>query len=225
MGPDTEMRVKPDTFKPPYDSGAELGTRSWASDSWRTGGAPVWGWMSYDPELDLIYYGTGNPSPYNPEQRLGDNKWTTSVLARRPGDGSLVWAYQFTPHDNWDYDATGAMILADLTIRGTPGQGAGALRQERLCLHVRSRHRPGARRPGVRTGDLGALGGSRHRSPGARALEADRRLQRQRARHLPEPRGRREPRITGGVFATHSSLLHVDQQPVHGLRASRTRPT
>ena len=120
LGPDAEMRVKPDTFKPPYDSGPELGTRSWAGDSWRTGGAPVWGWMSYDPELDLIYYGTGNPSPYNSEQRLGDNKWSTSVLARRPGDGSLVWAYQFTPHDNWDYDATGAMILADLTIEGHP---------------------------------------------------------------------------------------------------------
>ena len=120
MGPDTEMRVKPETFKPPYDSGAELGTRTWASDSWRTGGAPVWGWMAYDAELDLIYYGTGNPSPYNSEQRLGDNKWSTSVLARRPGDGSLVWAYQFTPHDNWDYDATGAMILADLTIEGHP---------------------------------------------------------------------------------------------------------
>ena len=118
IGPDAEMRARPDTFKPPYDSGPELGARSWASESWRTGGAPVWGWMSYDPELDLFYYGTGNPSPYNPEQRLGDNKWSASVLARRPGDGSLVWAYQFTPHDNWDYDAAGAMILADLTIAG-----------------------------------------------------------------------------------------------------------
>jgi PQQ-dependent dehydrogenase (methanol/ethanol family) len=118
IGPDAEVRARPDTFKPPYDSGPELGARSWASDSWRTGGAPVWGYMSYDPELDLFYYGTGNPSPYNPEQRLGDNKWSASVLARRPGDGSLVWAYQFTPHDNWDYDAAGAMILADLTIAG-----------------------------------------------------------------------------------------------------------
>jgi PQQ-dependent dehydrogenase (methanol/ethanol family) len=74
--------------------------------------------MSYDPELDLVYYGTGNASPYNAEQRLGDNKWTASVLARRPADGSLVWAYQFTPHDNWDYDAAGAMVLADLQVGG-----------------------------------------------------------------------------------------------------------
>jgi PQQ-dependent dehydrogenase (methanol/ethanol family) len=120
LGPDKEMRVRADTFRPPYDRGADLGTQSWGNDSWRTGGAPVWGWMSYDPDLDLIYYGTGNPSPYNPEQRPGDNKWSASLLARRPEDGSLVWAYQFTPHDNWDYDATGAMVLADLTVAGRP---------------------------------------------------------------------------------------------------------
>jgi PQQ-dependent dehydrogenase (methanol/ethanol family) len=120
MGPDADMRARPGTFKPPYDHGADLGVHSWANDSWRTGGAPVWGWMSYDPELDLIYYGTGNAAPYDPEQRLGDNKWSASVLARRPGDGTLVWAYQFTPHDNWDYDATGTMILADLSVAGRP---------------------------------------------------------------------------------------------------------
>src|SRR3989454_9579766 len=76
--------------------------------------------MSYDPDLDLLYYGTGNPAPYNPEQRAGDNKWTASVLARRPEDGTLVWAYQFTPHDSWDYDAASEMILADLTVNGRP---------------------------------------------------------------------------------------------------------
>jgi PQQ-dependent dehydrogenase (methanol/ethanol family) len=118
IGPDADMLIGKDTFKPPYDSGVDAGAHSWADDTWKTGGAPVWGGVSYDPELDLIYYGTGNPSPYNPEQRVGDNKWTASVLARRPGDGVLIWAYQFTPHDNWDYDSTGAMILADLEIRG-----------------------------------------------------------------------------------------------------------
>src|SRR6266446_2873106 len=63
IGPDAGMLVHADTFKPPYDSGADLGARSWANDSWKVGGAPVWGWMSFDPELDLIYYGTGNPAP------------------------------------------------------------------------------------------------------------------------------------------------------------------
>jgi PQQ-dependent dehydrogenase (methanol/ethanol family) len=118
MGPDADMLIRAGTFKAPYDTGADLGAHTWQNDSWRNGGAPVWGSISYDPQLDLIYYGSGNAGPYNPEQREGDNKWSASVLARRPADGALVWAYQFTPHDSWDYDATGAMILADLTIGG-----------------------------------------------------------------------------------------------------------
>jgi PQQ-dependent dehydrogenase (methanol/ethanol family) len=113
IGPDAGMLIRPDAFKPAYPQGTDQGAASWANDSWKTGGAPVWGWLSYDPDLDLVYYGTGNPSPYNSEQRVGDNKWTNSVLARRPADGALIWAYQFTPHDNWDYDSTGPMILAD----------------------------------------------------------------------------------------------------------------
>ena len=118
IGPDSEVLAKPGTFRPFYDRGAELALTSWPADVWKNGGAPVWGWMSYDPGLDLLYYGTGNPAPYNPEQRAGDNKWTASVLARRPEDGTLVWAYQFTPADNWDYDSVQEMILADLAIKG-----------------------------------------------------------------------------------------------------------
>jgi lanthanide-dependent methanol dehydrogenase len=118
IGPDEDMRIQPQTFRPPYDTEPQSGTQTWSGDSWRKGGAPVWGWLSYDAELDLVYYGTGNAAPYNPEQRLGDNKWSNSVLARRPSDGALTWAYQFTPHDNWDFDATGAMVLVDLKIDG-----------------------------------------------------------------------------------------------------------
>jgi PQQ-dependent dehydrogenase (methanol/ethanol family) len=118
LGPDSAMLARPGTYHPFYDKGPDLGTKTWGGDTWQRGGAPVWGWVSYDAELDLIYYGTGNPGPYNSDQRPGDNKWTSSVLARRPGDGSLVWAYQFTPADNWDYDANGELILADLMIRG-----------------------------------------------------------------------------------------------------------
>ena len=117
-GSDSSMLIRAGGFKPFYDRGADLGLSSWANESWKSAGAPVWGWFSYDTELDLVYYGVGNPGPYNPEQRLGDNKWTNSVLARHPGDGSLAWAYQFTPHDNWDYDANAEMILAELTIGG-----------------------------------------------------------------------------------------------------------
>jgi PQQ-dependent dehydrogenase (methanol/ethanol family) len=118
LGPDDAMLVKRGVFRPPYDKGRDLGARSWANETWKQGGGPVWGWLSYDPELDLLYYATGNPGPYNPEQREGDNKWTSSVLARRPGDGALVWAYQFTPHDNWDYDSNAENILAELKIDG-----------------------------------------------------------------------------------------------------------
>jgi PQQ-dependent dehydrogenase (methanol/ethanol family) len=119
-GSDADMLVRPGDFKPFYDKGSDLGLSSWPPDIWKKAGAPVWGWFSYDPALDLVYYGVGNPGPYNPEQRPGDNKWTNSVLARHPGDGSLVWAYQFTPHDNWDYDSNAEMILADLTVHGKP---------------------------------------------------------------------------------------------------------
>jgi lanthanide-dependent methanol dehydrogenase len=100
VGPDSVVLATAGTFKPFYDQGVDLALSSWSGDTWQHGGAPVWGWLSYDPELDLVYYGTGNPGPYNSDQRPGDNKWTSSVLARRPADGQLVWAYQFTPHDN-----------------------------------------------------------------------------------------------------------------------------
>jgi lanthanide-dependent methanol dehydrogenase len=114
MGPDSLMIARPGTFT----GGANLGVSTWSGDSWRRGGGPVWGWISYDPQLDLIYFGTGNPGPYNTEQRPGENKWTNSVLARRPSDGALVWAYQFTPHDSWDFDANAEMILTDLVVGG-----------------------------------------------------------------------------------------------------------
>jgi lanthanide-dependent methanol dehydrogenase len=120
VGPDSTVLAKPGLFRPFYDRGTELALTSWSGQTWRHGGGPVWGWLSYDPELDLVYYGTGNPGPYNADQRIGDNKWTSSVLARRPGDGALVWAYQFTPHDNWDYDANAENILTELSIGGRP---------------------------------------------------------------------------------------------------------
>jgi PQQ-dependent dehydrogenase (methanol/ethanol family) len=119
-GPDRDMLIDPARFKPFYDKGTDLGRTTWPGETWKDAGAPVWGWFSYDSTLDLVYYGVGNPGPYNADQRVGDNKWTNSVLARRPSDGSLVWAYQFTPHDNWDYDANAGMMLADLTIAGKP---------------------------------------------------------------------------------------------------------
>ncbi len=118
-GPDSEVLIGA-SFKPFYaqDRGKDLGVTSWPPDHWRIGGGTVWGWISYDPELDLIYYGTGNPGPWNPDARPGDNKWTAAIFARRSGDGQAVWAYQWSPHDLYDYDGVNENILLDMPVQG-----------------------------------------------------------------------------------------------------------
>jgi PQQ-dependent dehydrogenase (methanol/ethanol family) len=120
-GPDRDVLIGPG-FKPFYaaDQGKDLGISTWPPDAWRTGGGTTWGWISYDPELDLIYYGTANPGPWNPDQRPGDNKWTATLFARRPDTGEAVWAYQLTPHDLHDYDGINEVLLLDLPIQGAP---------------------------------------------------------------------------------------------------------
>jgi lanthanide-dependent methanol dehydrogenase len=119
IGPDKDVKVGP-KFKPYYahDRGTDLGVSSWPGDTWKTGGGAVWGWISYDPALNLIYHGTSNPGPWNENQRAGDNKWTASILARDADTGEMVWAFQVTPHDMWDYDAVNENILVDLPIKG-----------------------------------------------------------------------------------------------------------
>ncbi len=98
--------------------GVDSGTATWEGDQWQIGGGTTWGWISYDPELNLIYYGTGNPSTWNPAQRPGDNRWSMTIMARDPDDGMAKWLYQMTPHDEWDYDGVNEMILADLEFDG-----------------------------------------------------------------------------------------------------------
>jgi PQQ-dependent dehydrogenase (methanol/ethanol family) len=80
----------------------------------------MWGWISYDPDLNLIYHGTANPGPWNPEMRPGDNKWTCGVFARRPETGEAIWFYQFSPHDLFDWDGINENVLLDLPIDGGP---------------------------------------------------------------------------------------------------------
>lgn len=119
-GPDKDVLIGPD-FKPYYrsDQGKDLGVTTWPGEAWKIGGGTVWGFISYDPELDLIYHGTANPGPWNPEQRRGDNKWTSGLFARRPDTGEAVWFYQTSPHDLHDYDGVNESILVDLDLRGT----------------------------------------------------------------------------------------------------------
>ncbi len=98
--------------------GADSSVKTWQGDQWKIGGGCTWGWISYDPQLNLFYYGSGNPSTWNPKQRPGDNKWSMTIWARSPDDGKARWVYQMTPHDEWDYDGINEMILADVNIGG-----------------------------------------------------------------------------------------------------------
>jgi len=119
-GPDSDVLIGPN-FKPFYqkDQGKNLGVSTWPADAWKIGGGTMWGWISYDSTADLIYYGSANPGPWNPEVRPGDNKWTSTLFARHPETGEAVWAYQLSPHDLHDYDGINEQILIDLNIGGT----------------------------------------------------------------------------------------------------------
>lgn len=96
----------------------EPGGDTWPGDTWQKGGGPAWLTGSYDPELDLVYWGVGNGGPWNAEFRKGDNLYISSVLALRPKSGEIVWHYQFSPNDTYDYDGVNENILAELTIDG-----------------------------------------------------------------------------------------------------------
>jgi PQQ-dependent dehydrogenase (methanol/ethanol family) len=118
-GPDADVLIGPG-FITNYAShkGPDLGVTTWQGEQWKRGGGTTWGWYSYDPELNLFYYGTGNPGTWNPDQRPGDNKWSMTIFARNPDTGQAKWAYQMTPHDEWDYDGVNEMVLADLNVNG-----------------------------------------------------------------------------------------------------------
>jgi PQQ-dependent dehydrogenase (methanol/ethanol family) len=122
-GPDNEVLIG-DGFKPFYDMdrGKDLGVKSWPPDAWKIGGGTVWGWLTYDPESNLVYYGTGNPGPWNPDQRPGDNKWTSGVFARDADTGQARWFYQGSPHDLHDYDGINENVLVDLDYGGQSGR-------------------------------------------------------------------------------------------------------
>jgi alcohol dehydrogenase (cytochrome c) len=118
-GPDSEVLIGAD-FKSLYPQyqGKDLGVSSWPSDMWKTGGGTVWGWVSYDPDLNLVYSGTSNPGPWNSSMRPGDNLWTAGIFARDANTGQARWYYQFSPHDVSDYDGVNEAILIDLTWEG-----------------------------------------------------------------------------------------------------------
>ena len=118
MGPDADTLIDPEnTTALGKPVGRDSGTNTWKGDQWKIGGGATWGWISFDPDLNLIYYGSGNPSTWNPKQRPGDNRWSMTVWARDADTGVAKWVYQLTPHDQWDYDAINEMILANQESR------------------------------------------------------------------------------------------------------------
>jgi PQQ-dependent dehydrogenase (methanol/ethanol family) len=117
-GPDDQMLVDDKTTALGKPIGKDSSLKTWEGDQWKIGGGCTWGWISYDPQLNLVYYGSGNPSTWNPVQRPGDNKWSMTIWARDADTGVAKWVYQMTPHDEWDYDGVNEMILSDQQIGG-----------------------------------------------------------------------------------------------------------
>ncbi|ASY66877.1 Methanol dehydrogenase large subunit protein (plasmid) [Sinorhizobium sojae CCBAU 05684] len=119
MGPDGDTLMDPEkTTHLGKPVGKDSGLTTWEGDQWKIGGGTTWGWYAYDPELNLMYYGSGNPSTWNPSQRPGDNRWSMTIWARDVDTGMAKWVYQMTPHDEWDYDGVNEMILTDQQIDG-----------------------------------------------------------------------------------------------------------
>jgi lanthanide-dependent methanol dehydrogenase len=120
MGPDSDMLVSPTkTMSLGKPVGKDSSLNTWNGDQWKLGGGSIWGYYSYDPNLNLVYYGTGNPSTWNPAQRAGpdgkqiDQKWSMTINARNVDTGEAAWLYQMTPFDEWDYDGVNESILVD----------------------------------------------------------------------------------------------------------------
>jgi PQQ-dependent dehydrogenase (methanol/ethanol family) len=124
-GPDAEMLIDPDKTMTWTDGkmapvGKDSSLKTWQGDQWKIGGGTTWGWFSYDKATNAVYYGTGNPSTWNPAQRPGDNKWSMSIFSRDVDTGKANWVYQMTPYDEWDFDGVNEMILADIDVKGKP---------------------------------------------------------------------------------------------------------
>ena len=118
-GPDREVLIG-SKFRPFYPQyrGKDLGLTTWPADQWKIGGGTMWGWVSYDPDKNVIFHGTGNPGPWASNLRPGDNQWTSGIFARDADTGEALWFYQWSPHDVYDHDGINENILLDLPWKG-----------------------------------------------------------------------------------------------------------
>jgi methanol dehydrogenase (cytochrome c) subunit 1 len=113
-GPDKDLLLAPDfNIKNPQYGQKGLGLATWEGDAWKVGGGTNWGWYAFDPKTNLVYFGTGNPSPWNETMRPGDNKWTMTIFGRDVDTGEAKFGYQKTPHDEWDYAGVNVMMLSE----------------------------------------------------------------------------------------------------------------
>jgi PQQ-dependent dehydrogenase (methanol/ethanol family) len=122
-GTDAEMIMDPQKTMTWTDGkmaavGKDSSLKTWKGDQYKLGGGTTWGWYAYDPKLNLVYYGSGNPGTWNPQQRPGDNKWSMTIWARDLNTGAAKWVYQMTPHDEWDFDGVNEMVLLDIDHGG-----------------------------------------------------------------------------------------------------------
>ncbi len=123
VGPDEQLLFDPNKTMTWVDGkmqpvGKDSSLKTWKGDQWKIGGGTTWGWYSYDPAMKQVFYGSGNPSTWNPSQRPGDNKWSMTVFSRDIDTGVAKWAYQMTPFDEWDFDGINEMILTDQNFKG-----------------------------------------------------------------------------------------------------------
>ncbi|HEX5831711.1 MAG TPA: PQQ-binding-like beta-propeller repeat protein [Gemmatimonadaceae bacterium] len=215
-GPDADVKIGPG-FQPFYAflQGKDMGVRTWRGDQWKIGGGTVWGWISYDPDLHLIYYGTSNPGTWNAAQRPGDNMFATSIFARDPDSGEARWAWQATPPDMWDYDDVNESIVADIPVKG---------QQRKVIVHFD--------RNGFATTIDRATGEVLIAEPyqfvnwatgfdfksGRPILDSTKMTHQGRlTRNIcPSSTGARP--AAGGVLATDAVVLHAVPQHLHGLR-------
>ena len=171
------------------------------------------------PDLDLFYYGSGNPSTWNPKQRPGDNRWSMTIFARDPDDGMAKWVYQMTPHDEWDYDGVNEMILADIDIGGKArnvlvhfDRNGFGYTMDRATgeLLVAEKYDPAvnwATHVDMATGRAAGRGA---------VLDRSERRRRELEGHLPGGSGQQRP-AAGGVLSEDEAVLRADQPCLHGL--------
>ena len=197
-------------------------------DQWKIGGGCTWGWISYDPQLNLVYYGSGNPSTWNPVQRPGDNKWSMTVWARNADTGVAKWVYQMTPHDEWDFDGVNEMILTDQQIGGRQRKllthfdrnGLGyTLDRETGELLVAEKFDP---KVNWTTGVDMNKNSANYGRPAVVSQYRCRRRGSQHHRHLPGGAGN-QGLAAGGLFAGDPAVLRADEPRLHGLRAVQSQ--